>query len=51
MLEVMFEAPRHGRGGTIRVTKAMVDKRSAAAEAAAEAVRDAQSGVGSVEAA
>jgi len=39
MLDVMFDAPRHAEGGTVRVTKSMVDKRSAAAEAIAQAVR------------
>jgi ATP-dependent Clp protease ATP-binding subunit ClpX len=39
MLEVMFEAPREGRGGSVRVTKAMVDKRAAAAQAVAEALQ------------
>ncbi len=39
MLEVMFEAPRQAREGSIRVTKSMVDKRSAAADAIAQAVR------------
>ncbi len=51
MLEVMFEAPRDGRGGTIRVTKSMVDKRSAAAEAVAEALRTARANANAGEAA
>ena len=39
MLEVMFEAPRIGHGGTIRVTKSMVSKQCVAADSIDQSLR------------